>query len=215
VSVDAFEALADAVAAGDVVEGVLAIERTETTQHALESLLVQHVATPDALRIPCGPLARLGIDDGLRKTWSADDLSAAAREWDDGENAVKAINEVAPFEIRERAPTRIGNRMGRPEKSESRDLSPAGPHPVPDQRGRRPQRDVAEAAGTMDDSGHRGRLDLEVSDRVCPDCGEHTYRAQCPDCGVHTDLHYECGDCGTVCEPTRPAASSARAASGR
>ena len=203
VSVDAFEALADAVAAGDVVEGVLAIERTETTQHALESLLVQHVATPDALRIPTWrPLARsLGIDDGLRKTWSADDLSAAAREWDDGENAVKAINEVAPFEIRERAPTRIGNRMGRPEKSESRDLSPAVHTLFPINEAGGPQRDVAEAAGTMDDSGHRGRLDLEVSDRVCPDCGEHTYRAQCPDCGVHTDLHYECGDCGTVCEP--------------
>jgi len=86
---------------------------------------------------------------------------------------------------------------------------------------------VAEAAGTMDDSGHRGRLDLEVSDRVPrPRTGRsarhtgHTdlhYRAQCPDCGVHTDLHYECGDCGTVCETVGEAAasSSARAASGR
>ncbi|WP_144927041.1 DNA-directed DNA polymerase II large subunit [Halorubrum salsamenti] len=203
VSVDAFEALADAVVAGDVVEGVLAIERTETTQTALESLLVEHAATPDALRIPTWrPLARsLGVDDGLRKGWSADDLSAAARGWDDGENAVKAVNEVAPFEVRERAPTRIGNRMGRPEKSESRDLSPAVHTLFPINEAGGPQRDVAEAASVMDDSGHRGRLEVEVSDRVCPECGEHTYRAQCPDCEVHTDLHYECGDCGTVCEP--------------
>ncbi|PHQ40032.1 DNA polymerase II large subunit [Halorubrum persicum] len=203
VSVDAFEALADAVAAGDVVEGVLALERTETTQHALESLLIEHVATPDALRVPVWrPLARsLGVDDGLRKTWEAGDISAAAREWDDGENAVKAVNEVAPFEVRERAPTRIGNRMGRPEKSESRDLSPAVHTLFPINEAGGPQRDVAEAASVMDDTGHRGRLDLEVSDRVCPECGEHTYRAQCPDCEIHTDLHYECGDCGTVCEP--------------
>jgi len=203
VSVDAFEALADAVADGDVVEGVLAIERTGATQDALESLLVEHVATPDALRIPTWrPLARsLGVDDGLRKEWDAGDLSAAAREWDDGENAVKAVNEVAPFEVRERAPTRIGNRMGRPEKSESRDLSPAVHTLFPINEAGGPQRDVAEAAGVMDDSGHRGRLEVEVSDRVCPECGEHTYRARCPDCEVHTDLHYECGDCGTVCEP--------------
>ncbi|WP_050033508.1 DNA polymerase II large subunit [Halorubrum halophilum] len=203
VSVDAFEALADAVADGDVVEGVLAIERTETTQTALESLLVEHVATPDALRIPTWrPLARsLGVDDGLRKTWDAGDLSAAAREWDDGENAVKAVNEVAPFEVRERAPTRIGNRMGRPEKSESRDLSPAVHTLFPINEAGGPQRDVAEAASVMDDTGHRGRLEVEVSDRVCPVCDEHTYRARCPDCEVHTDLHYECGDCGTVCEP--------------
>ena len=203
VSVDAFEALADAVAAGDVVEGVLAIERTETTQDALESLLVEHVATPDALRIPTWrPLARsLGIDDGLRKTWGEGDISATAREWDDGENAVRAVNEVAPFEVRERAPTRIGNRMGRPEKSESRDLSPAVHTLFPINEAGGPQRDVAEAASVMDDSGHRGRLEVEVSDRVCPECDEHTYRARCPDCEVHTDLHYECGDCGTVCEP--------------
>ena len=203
VSVAAFEALADAVAAGDVVEGVLAIERTETTREVLEALLVEHVATSDALRIPTWrPLARsLGIDDGLRKTWEEGDLSPAARSWDDGENAVKAVNEVAPFEVRERAPTRIGNRMGRPEKSESRDLSPAVHTLFPINEAGGPQRDVAEAASVMDDSGHRGQLEVEVSDRVCPDCGEHTYQARCPDCEVHTEPHYECNDCGTVCEP--------------
>jgi len=203
VSVAAFEALAEAVADGDVVEGVLAIERTETTQAALESLLVEHTATPDALRVPTWrPLARsLGVDDGLRKTWGESDLSAAARNWADGENAVKAVNEVAPFEVRERAPTRIGNRMGRPEKSESRDLSPAVHTLFPINEAGGPQRDVAEAASVMDDSGHRGRLEVEVSDRLCPDCGEHTYTARCPDCGVHTEPHYECNDCGTVCEP--------------
>jgi len=201
ISVDAFERLAEAVAAGDVVDGVLAIERTETTQDALESLLVEHAATPDALRVPVWrPLARsLGVDDGLQQTWG--ELSPAAREWADGENAVRAVNEVAPFEVRERAPTRIGNRMGRPEKSESRDLSPAVHTLFPINEAGGPQRDVAEAASVMDDSGHRGRLELEVSDRLCPDCGEHTYKARCPDCEVHTEPHYECGDCGTVCEP--------------
>ncbi|GAA0723055.1 DNA polymerase II large subunit [Halorubrum trapanicum] len=203
ISVDAFEALADAVAAGDVVEGVLAVERTEPVRDALESLLIEHAATPDALRIPTWrPLARsLGIDDGLRKGWHADDLSAAARGYADGENAVRAVNEVAPFEVRERAPTRIGNRMGRPEKSESRDLSPAVHTLFPINEAGGPQRDVAEAANVMDDTGHRGRHELQVSDRVCPDCGEHTYAALCPDCETHTEPHYECNDCGTVCEP--------------
>ncbi|TKX79337.1 DNA-directed DNA polymerase II large subunit [Halorubrum sp. SD626R] len=203
VSVEAFEALADAVAAGDVVEGVLAIERTETTRETLEALLVEHAATPDALRIPTWrPLARsLGVDDGLRKTWSSADLSADAREWADGDNAVRAVNEMAPFEIRERAPTRIGNRMGRPEKSESRDLSPAVHTLFPITEAGGPQRDVAEAASVMDDQGRRGRLEVEIAERVCPDCGDHTYRALCPDCETHTDLRYECGGCGTVCEP--------------
>ncbi|MEZ3163454.1 DNA polymerase II large subunit [Halorubrum sp. RMP-47] len=203
VSVDAVAALADAVAAGDVVEGILAIERTDEVQDALESLLIEHAATPDALRIPTWrPLARsLGIDDGLRKEWDAADLSAAARDYADGANAIRAVNEVAPFEVRERAPTRIGNRMGRPEKSESRDLSPAVHTLFPINEAGGPQRDVAEAANVMDDTGRRGRHELEVSDRVCPDCGEHTYAALCPDCETHTEPHYACNDCGTVCEP--------------
>ena len=201
VSVEAFEALADAVAAGEVVEGVLAVEHTDAVARALETLLVEHTATPDALRIPTWrPLARsLGIDDGLRKEWET--LPAAAREWDGGDDAVKAVNAVAPFAVRERAPVRIGNRMGRPEKSESRDLSPAVHTLFPINEAGGPQRDVAEAARTMDDRGRRGHLELEVADRACPDCGTHTYRSACPDCGTHTEPHYECGDCGTVCEP--------------
>ena len=201
VSVEAFEALATAVADGEVVEGVLTIEHTEVTDRALKALLVEHAATPDALRIPTWrPLARsLGIDDGLRKGW--DELSQTAREWDAGDNAIRAVNEVAPFEVRERAPVRVGNRMGRPEKSESRDLSPAVHTLFPINEAGGPQRDVAEAARTMDDQGRRGHHEIEVADRVCPDCGAHTYRSACPDCDTHTEPHYECGDCGTVCEP--------------
>ena len=201
VGVAAFEALADVVADGEVVDGVLAIEHTETTAATLEALLVEHAATPDALRIPTWrPLARsLGVDDGLRKEW--DELSATAREWDGGENAVRAVNEVAPFAVRERAPVRVGNRMGRPEKSESRDLSPAVHTLFPINEAGGPQRDVSEAAGLMDDRGRRGHLDIEVANRLCPECGTHTYRSACPDCGTHTEPHYECGECGTVCEP--------------
>ena len=200
-SVESFETLADAVADGETVEGTLAIEHTETTREALETLLVEHTQTPDSLRVPTWrPLARsLGVDDGLRREWEA--LSEAARSWDGGENAMRAVNEVAAFTVRERGPTRVGNRMGRPEKSESRDLSPAVHTLFPINEAGGPQRDVAEAARQMDDRGRRGHLELEVSDRVCPDCGDHTYRTLCPDCEVHTEPHYECGDCGTVCEP--------------
>jgi len=203
IDVEAFETLATAVADGTVVEGVLAIEHTASTARALEALLVEHTAASDALRIPVWkPLARsLGVEEGLTKTWEWDTLPRAAREWADGDNAVQAVNAVAPFTVRERSPVRIGNRMGRPEKSESRDLSPAVHTLFPITEAGGPQRDVAEAARTMDDTGQRGRLELEVANRRCPNCEEHTHQASCPTCGTHTEPHYECGDCGTVCEP--------------
>ncbi|MFB6108207.1 MAG: DNA polymerase II large subunit [Haloplanus sp.] len=222
VSVEAFEALADAVAAGEVVavesdggvgagtrpadradeETVLVLDRTESVRRTLETLLVEHVQTEETLRVGTWrPLARsLGVTTDLDREWTPDDLSASARNWADGENAVRAVCEVAPFEVRERAPTRIGNRMGRPEKSESRDLSPAVHTLFPIGEAGGSQRDVGGAARTRTDAG-RGVVEVEVGHRTCDACGADTYRIQCPDCGSHTEPRYECDSCGQVVEP--------------
>ena len=203
------------------IEGraVLELANAEPIAEALERLLVEHTQSGETIRVPEWRLLvrSLGFavdgaesgsvdDDGvarprLDRTWGPSDLSPAAREWDDGESAIRAANEVAPFEIRERAPTRIGNRMGRPEKSESRDLSPAVHTLFPIGEAGGSQRDVGEAARGRDEQGRRGVVDVRVGDRVCPDCDAHTYRTTCPDCGAHTEPHYECEECGQVIEP--------------
>ncbi|WP_318567945.1 DNA polymerase II large subunit [Salinigranum marinum] len=217
-SVPDFEALADAVEAGSVeaatadggvaldrpadeLDGVLVLPRTETTTHALETLLVEHRQTADELRVPeWGPFVRsLGFTLDLDRTWER--LSEDARTWGGGENAVAAVNEVAPFRVRERAPTRIGARMGRPEKSESRDLSPAVHTLFPISEAGGSQRDVSAAAKARGDDGHRGHFDVQMGRRLCPDCGTETYKSRCPECAGHTEPHYECDDCGTVVEP--------------
>jgi DNA polymerase II large subunit len=138
----------------------------------------------------------------LAEAGDAMDAAEEAAETVDlpGTNAIEAVNEVAPFTVRERAPTRIGNRMGRPEKSESRDLSPAVHTMFPIGEAGGSQRDVAKAAKDRTDAG-RGVIEVSLGDRKCTDCGEHTYRNNCPDCGGHTEPHYECDDCGIVVEP--------------
>ena len=221
VSVDAVDELADAVASGEVVavEGdggvgqvspesddsaadTLRIEATDDVRRTLETLLVEHVATDGAVRIAeWRPLARsLGVTTDLDREWTLGDLSAAAREYDGGENAIHAIDEVAPFTVRERAPTRIGNRMGRPEKSERRDLSPAVHTLFPIGEAGGSQRDVGSAARTRTDAG-RGIVNVQAGRRACGDCGSITYRTQCPDCGAHTEPVYECESCEQVVEP--------------
>ena len=181
--------------------GVLAIERTEARREALERLLVEHTQTDGALRIPDWlPFARsLGVTADLEREW--DRLPEAAREWAGGDNAVRAVEAVAPFSIRERAPTRIGNRMGRPEKSESRDLSPAVHTLFPIGEAGGSQRSVGEAATARDERGRRGVVDVQVGVRACADCDARTYRTRCPDCETHTEPRYECADCGTAVEP--------------
>ncbi len=203
IPVDAFEMLAEAVADGEFREDgdVLVVDRTETVQTSLETLLVTHQQTDETCEIRDWlPLARsLGVSEDLTKEW--DELSADARAWDGGDNAVKAANEVAPFELRERAPTRIGARMGRPEKSEKRDLSPAVHTLFPITEAGGSQRDVAAAAREMDEQGRRGIHRMQINQRQCPDCETQTFKSQCPDCGAHTEPHYECEDCEVVCEP--------------
>jgi DNA polymerase II large subunit len=213
--VDEFEALAAAVADGAVAEtdgasqapgdaggdrpgrGDLVLERTETTRRALETLLVEHHQTDDELRVPAwrALALSLGVTENLERTW--DSLPDAAREYDGGENAIEAARAVAPFALRERAPTRVGNRMGRPEKSESRELSPAVHALFPLGEAGGAQRDVAKAADSGDSVGEgRGRVELDVGTRACPDCGTRTWRNRCEDCGAHTEPRYRCPDCG-------------------
>jgi DNA polymerase II large subunit len=228
-TVEQFEALAETVAAGEVVGGdgeadELRIEFTEEdVRTALECILVPHEQDDDVIRIPdWRPLARsLGVaerdgetanrddesadrDDSapLEKTW--DDLSPEARQWGEnepGDNAVTAVNEVAPFAVRERAPTRIGNRMGRPEKSEERELSPAVHTLFPIGEAGGSQRDVAAAAKHADDmESTPGLVEAQVGRRECGDCGEHTFKCKCPECGGNTFAHFECPSCDSVVE---------------
>jgi DNA polymerase II large subunit len=229
VSVDDLCALADAVEAADAVaadgaamdegadgrdgrregdrggaETLLALPRTEVARETLESLLVEHTQEPERLLVPdWRPLARsLGFAEDRTRSWGRGDLSEDARSYDGGDNAIEAVNELAPFRVRERAPTRVGNRMGRPEKSEQRELSPAvhSLYPIGDAGGN--QRDVAAAADHGDAvEGTRGEVEVEVGRRECRDCASRGHEARCPDCGGVTDPVYVCRDCDREVEP--------------
>ncbi|WP_226022439.1 DNA polymerase II large subunit [Halomicrobium salinisoli] len=218
VSVDEMTALADAVEGAQVAQtdgavaanpgteatGDLVLDHTDTVREALEKLLIEHTQREDTLVVPdWEPLVRtLGFDSNLVREWNASDLSERARTYDDGENAIEAVNEVAPFEVRERAPTRIGNRMGRPEKSEERELSPAVHTLFPIDEAGGAQRDVSDAASHAEEMNDaQGVVEVEVARRRCRDCGTETWRGRCPDCNGVADAVYVCPDCESEVEP--------------
>ncbi|MFC4405313.1 LAGLIDADG family homing endonuclease [Haloarchaeobius iranensis] len=226
ISVAAFDELADAVADGDVEDGTLHVPRRGEVRETVETLLKPHHQTDDELLVrDYVPFLRsLGIDEELDRTWTLSDLSDRALTWgtsddtvdagqdaeptdrdDDrplGTNAIEAVNEVAPFTVRERAPTRVGNRMGRPEKSESRDLSPAVHTLFPVGEAGGSQRSVAEGAKHAPDMRSTpGRIEAQVGTRECTGCGEQTFETRCPDCGERTEPYYFCPDCEQELEP--------------
>jgi DNA polymerase II large subunit len=218
-SVDQFETLAETVSEGyltgdssdpdssydpDTDTSTLVIPRTELVCEALETLLVEHtqgdetVTIPDALAL----VQSLGLTDDLEKPWTSDDLSSESRSWADGENAIKAVNEVAPFTVQERAPTRIGNRMGRPEKSEKRELSPAVHTLFPIGEAGGNQRDVTQAAShTESMRSVAGQIEVQVARRECADCGTSTFKARCPECSGIAHPVYICRSCDIRVEP--------------
>ncbi|MFB6353226.1 MAG: hypothetical protein ABEJ92_03995, partial [Halobacteriales archaeon] len=198
--VEAVRALADAVGAGEVVQtddgDELRLPADGAVEAALEALLVPHRQGEAVTVGTWRPLVRtLGFDDALDRGWDP----GIAPEFDD---AMALVNALAPFAVQERAPTRVGSRMGRPEKSEVREMSPAvhGLFPIGEAGG--DQRDVAAAAKHAEDlQDTPGQVEVEVGRRQCPDCGTETYRPECETCGAHTEPVYRCRDCDAPVAP--------------
>ena len=185
-------------------ERTLVLPRTDHVTDALEALLIEHTQGEEVVTVPDAvPFVRsLGLSNDLERTWTMADLPADAREYDDGTNAIRAANAVAPFTLRERAPTRIGARMGRPEKSESRDLSPAVHTLFPIGEAGGDQRSVDDAGKYAPSMSHpQGHVEVELARRECPDCGTDSFRGRCTDCNAVTDAVYECPDCGERVDP--------------
>jgi len=89
---------------------------------------------------------------------------------------LEALNEVSPVEIMAKAPTYIGARVGRPEKTKERKMKPA-PHalfPIGTNGGIR--RNIVDAA-------KKGNIYIEISRCKCTECGIASFQAKCPICG--------------------------------
>ncbi|THE65687.1 DNA polymerase II large subunit [Salinadaptatus halalkaliphilus] len=210
--------------------GTLVLEYADAVRDALETIVIEHRQREDDGRLEIDtwrPLAatlgcepRQAVTDGaaldpadgdgepaiaLERTWHDDDLSERAWTWgndEPGANAMEAVDEVAPFTVRERAPTRVGNRMGRPEKSERRDLSPPVHTLFPIGEAGGAQRNVSDAASyaeTMSDTP--GVVELQIGRQRCESCGTETFKNRCPDCNDRTTPDYRCPDCDQQIEP--------------
>lgn len=90
-----------------------------------------------------------------------------------------AINKISPVKIMAKAPTYLGGRVGRPEKTKERMMKPA-PHalfPIGTSGGSR--RNIVDAA-------KKGSITVEIARCRCQDCGISSMQAICPACGGRT-----------------------------
>jgi DNA polymerase, archaeal type II, large subunit len=100
---------------------------------------------------------------------------------EDDISTLEALNQVSPVEIMAKAPTYLGGRVGRPEKTKERMMKPA-PHalfPIGTNGGSR--RNIVEAA-------KKGNITVDIARCKCtnPECGVGSMQAICPVCGART-----------------------------
>lgn len=161
---------------------------------ALEVLLVQHKVREKKIVIedPLPLLLCLGIEpDGLKKTWEKIDCQS-----------LEAVNKLSGIAVRARAPTRIGARMGRPEKSDKRLMKPP-PHVLfPTSNAGGKSRSVQEAA-KHSEGNKTGIIDVEIERRVCKECGKEGFAFKC-ECGGYTQKKRVCPRCNIPAQEKCP-----------
>ncbi|MCQ8904133.1 MAG: DNA polymerase II large subunit [Methanothermobacter sp.] len=106
-------------------------------------------------------------------------LKTLRKPLEDSSDTVGSLNMVSSVRIMKKAPTYIGTRVGRPEKTKERKMRPA-PHvlfPIGKYGGSR--RNIADAA-------KKGSIVVEIGRATCPSCRVSSMQSICPSCGSRT-----------------------------
>lgn len=201
-TVDQFHELTAAVTNTEIQEGELVLPMA--VSEILEILLVPH---------------KQGMDDELVVGQDAAIvLQHCCGPTDEDTNVISAVNDVSPVTVRERAPTRIGARMGRPEASKRREktkfhgLFPVG-HDVGNYRlvkdqvsmstnrndtsyfEKKSRNGAPKKRKTAEDELQSGEVLESLTNRVCLSCGANTWRMNCHECDSDTQLNRHCSYC--------------------
>lgn len=191
ISVDEYVYLRDFVSDNGRVEGrhgksFLILPYDSRVKDILEKILLEHKVRDSFIVIETWKAFTrcLGLNEELEKIKEVR-----------GENTLEIVNNVSGITVRAKAPSRIGARMGRPEKAKERKMSPP-PHilfPVGMAGGK--TRDIKNAINyTKDYNSAKGEVEVEIALRRCRECGKETFWLRC-ECGGITEQVYYCPSC--------------------
>jgi len=154
--------------------GVLSMPVDPQVKEVLIKLMCTHQEREGRILIDemALPLLRcLGIEEDLRSC-------RMVEGFDRIENVIDAVNSLSGIRIMERSPTRIGARMGRPEKADLRKMKPPVHCLYPVGFGGGPQRLLRKTFSSP--------VEANTIPRLCRKCKTLTPYPICPDCGRTT-----------------------------
>ena len=92
-------------------------------------------------------------------------------------SVLELLSLLSGVQIKDKAPTYVGGRMGRPEKAKHREMKPLVHVLFPVSLSRRHSPRPLEAA-------KQGPVFVEIAKRKCPNCKTYTLKIKCDNCGV-------------------------------
>ncbi|MEM4504492.1 MAG: DNA polymerase II large subunit [Candidatus Bathyarchaeia archaeon] len=104
-------------------------------------------------------------------------------------NVLDAIRIITGVLVKDKAPTFVGARMGRPEKAKRREMAPLVHVLFPTGLAGGSKRDIVEAS-------KKGTVYVDIIRRKCPSCGCVTISIKCPSCNSDTVIEKNCPRCG-------------------
>lgn len=159
---------------GSVEKDVLHLAKDDAIKETLIDLCVPHRMREDVeIDDPYALVASLGLEATGGEMEGARPVPGERME------AMAFINELAGFTIKPRAPTRIGARMGRPEKAKERMLEKKKINVL------FPMGFEARKLSNILENG--GRITTEVLVRRCRSCGKQGIDPVCRSCGGRCD----------------------------
>ncbi|MFH1821873.1 MAG: DNA polymerase II large subunit [Methanobacteriota archaeon] len=170
----------------------LSIALNQAPKRILEELGVPHRVdgTQVVIQEHALPLCRsLGLLEGQRLT--KDKFEKTLRE-SQFKDVMVIVCALAGFTIRKEGPTRIGGRMGRPEKADPRRMKPSVHMLFPVSLRGGMTRSLIKAAGKG------GETYVDLATLKCPKCGETGFTRKCQKCGSIAEYVKSCPKCRRI-----------------
>jgi DNA polymerase II large subunit len=156
-------------------------EADETVVGLVRKVLVPHKYVDGRVLVEGEEAAAFAFSLGFGNEKTVDTTKAVC--------VVDAVSLLSGVRIKDKAPTYVGGRMGRPEKAKKRDMRPAVHVLFPVSLAGGSHRDLLEAA-------KQGPVFVEMVKRKCPNCKTYSSKVICLNCGNETVTENSCPRCG-------------------
>ncbi len=156
----------------------------DTVIDSLRKIFAQHKLLDGKIILEGEDAAALAFSLGYRKTQTFQ-----------ANSPIELLSLLSGVQIKDKAPTYVGGRMGRPEKAKHREMKPLVHVLFPVSLAGGSHRDLVEAS-------RKGPIFVELAKRKCPNCKTYSLKIKCATCDCETFPEKVCKRCGRTVKDT-------------